>query len=208
METKLKDVLLNIDSIKKKGINEIYNIAKNIIKLDYLDPNSSKAMQSNLVDGLEYLNILVEREVNLNESLIKNLHSLAVRNVDDRAGGSYRTTCSLICNSSHLPTQPFMLAKTMENIGIWLENNDSHPVIKAANILEKIFSVQPFTHGNIEVSALLMNLIMLKNNLPMFDFEYNKEVFYKELEKSNLEKEDKSAIELYIATEYLRQLQK
>jgi Fic family protein len=71
----------------------------------------------------------------------------------------------MIKGSSFMPSQPFMVSKEMEDLFIWYETNKNglHPIVLAAEMLERIATIHPFIDGNGKTSRLVMNLILLQN---------------------------------------------
>jgi len=71
----------------------------------------------------------------------------------------------MISGSEHVPPQPFLLEKLMEEYFTHYERQKRilHPVLLAAEMHERLVSIHPFIDGNGRTSRLLMNFILLKN---------------------------------------------
>jgi Fic family protein len=70
-----------------------------------------------------------------------------------------------ISGSEHVPPQPFLLDKMMEDFFIHYERQKRilHPILLAAEMHERLVTIHPFVDGNGRTSRLLMNFILLKN---------------------------------------------
>jgi Fic family protein len=71
----------------------------------------------------------------------------------------------MIKGSAHMPPQPFLVMKKMEEYFEWYSTNKNllHPVVLAAEMHEKLVTIHPFLDGNGRTSRLIMNLILLSN---------------------------------------------
>lgn len=116
-------------------------------------------------DAVEYLKQLVKMKSSLKERDIISLHNLILRGIDTENAGKYRNVQVMIKGSQHIPPQPFLVSKKMEELMEWftLNSQSLHPVILAAELSERLVTIHPFVDGNGRTSRLLMNLILLKN---------------------------------------------
>lgn len=131
---------------------------------------SGKSMREHLEaiyhkEAVEYLKHLIEKKTAVTERDILQLHNLILRGIDSKNAGLYRKVQVMIKGSRHLPPQPFLVAKQMEEMFEWyaLNKNRLHPVVLAAEMSERFVIIHPFIDGNGRTSRLLMNLILLKN---------------------------------------------
>ena len=131
---------------------------------------SGKSMREHLEaiyhkEAVEYLKHLIEKKTKVTERDILQLHNLILRGIDSKNAGLYRKVQVMIKGSRHLPPQPFLVAKQMEEMFEWyaLNKNRLHPVVLAAEMSERFVIIHPFIDGNGRTSRLLMNLILLKN---------------------------------------------
>ena len=101
--------------------------------------------------------------------MLKQIHALILKSIDKANAGVYRKLPVFISGSSHMPPQPFLVAKQMEDVFEFYESNKNklHPVILAADMHEKIVNVHPFIDGNGRTSRLIMNLVLLMNGFPI-----------------------------------------
>lgn len=131
---------------------------------------SGKSMREHLEtinhqEAIAYIKQLMERNTSLNEREVLCIHNLILRGINPEDAGKYRKVQVMIKGSSHLPPQPFMVAKEMEDFFIWYETNKKrlHPVILAAELHERLVTIHPFIDGNGRSSRLVMNLILLQH---------------------------------------------
>lgn len=131
---------------------------------------SGKSMREHLEainhqEAIAYIKQLMERNIALNEREVLCIHNLILRGINPEDAGKYRKVQVMIKGSSHLPPQPFMVAKEMEDFFIWYETNKKrlHPVVLAAELHERLVTIHPFIDGNGRSSRLVMNLILLQH---------------------------------------------
>jgi Fic family protein/DNA-binding Xre family transcriptional regulator len=131
---------------------------------------SGKSMREHLeainhVEAVAYIKQLIERNFSFNERELLSVHNLILRGIITEDAGRYRKVQVMIKGSSHMPPQPFLVPKQMEDYFLWMEENKNklHPVILAAEMHERLVTIHPFIDGNGRTSRLIMNLILLQN---------------------------------------------
>ncbi len=162
---------------------------------------SGKSMTEHLeainhADASSYLVDLVQDEVVFGERVLRELHSLVLRGIDKENAGVYRNVPVRISGSQHVPPQPYLLDKLMEDYFLYYQRHASqlHPVILAAEMHERLVSIHPFIDGNGRTSRLVMNLILLRHGFPIaiLKGELNKRLaYYKALEAVQLDGDPK-----------------
>ncbi|WP_298306057.1 Fic family protein [Flavobacterium sp.] len=153
---------------------------------------SGKSMREHLeainhVEAIGYIKQLMERNFPFNERELLSVHNLILRGIIPEDAGRYRRVQVMIKGSSHMPPQPFLVAKEMEDYFIWYEENKSkmHPVVLAAEMHERLVTIHPFIDGNGRTSRLIMNLILLQNGYAIANIKGDYETrmnYYKTLE--------------------------
>lgn len=153
---------------------------------------SGKSMREHLeainhVEAIGYIKQLMERNFPFNERELLSVHNLILRGIIPEDAGRYRRVQVMIKGSSHMPSQPFVISKEMEDYFIWYEENKSkmHPVILAAEMHERLVTIHPFIDGNGRTSRLIMNLILLQNGYVIANIKGDYETrmkYYKALE--------------------------
>lgn len=131
---------------------------------------SGKSMREHLEainhqEAIAYIKELMDKNTAINEREILCIHNLILRGIYPEDAGKYRKVQVMIKGSSHMPPQPFLVAKEMEELFIWYQTNKNnlHPVILAAEMHERLVTIHPFIDGNGRTSRLLMNLILLQH---------------------------------------------
>lgn len=131
---------------------------------------SGKSMREHLEainhqEAILYVKELVQKKTKINEREVLVIHNLILRGIMPEYAGKYRNIQVMIKGSAHMPPQPFLVAKQMEELYLWYVTNYKtyHPVLLAAEMHERLVTIHPFVDGNGRTSRLLMNLILLSN---------------------------------------------
>lgn len=138
-------------------------------------------------EAIEYLEELIRQQMDFGPKVLMDLHFLILKGIDRANAGKYRNVPVRISGSAHLPPQPFLLDKLMEDYFIHYRKQEQilHPVILAAEMHERLVSIHPFIDGNGRTSRLVMNLILLRNGYTLANLkgdQQSKMAYYKALE--------------------------
>jgi len=135
---------------------------------------SGKSMQEHLeainhAEAAAYLIELVSQKDSFNERVLRELHGLILRGIDKENAGVYRRVPVGISGSKHIPPEPYLLDKLMEDYFTYYNQVQQklHPVILAAEMHERLVSIHPFIDGNGRTARLVMNLILLQHGYPI-----------------------------------------
>ena len=169
---------------------------------------SGKSMREHLEainhqEAIGFIKDLMQRNTSLNERELLSIHNLILRGIIPEDAGRYRKVQVMIKGSSHMPPQPYMVAKEMEDYFIWYETNKNklHPIILAAEMHERLVSIHPFIDGNGRTSRLVMNLILLQKGYIIANIKGDYDCrmqYYQTLEKAQT-KNSKEDFLLFIA---------
>ncbi len=172
---------------------------------------SGKSMREHLEainhqDAVLFLKDLVDKNIELSERDLLQLHNLVLRGIDADNAGKYRTVQVMIKGSQHMPPQPFLVSKQMEDVFLWyqLNKNKLHPVVLAAEMSEKIVTIHPFIDGNGRTSRLWMNLILLKHGYVIANIKgdyANRMNYYDALEMARVDVKKNTFIEFIAKVE-------
>ena len=139
---------------------------------------SGKSMTEHLeainhYEAIDFIVDIVKQKESFTERTLKEIHYLILKSIDKMNAGAYRNVPVFISGSAHLPPQPYLLARKMEEVfEFYRENkNKMHPVILAAEMHERIVSVHPFIDGNGRTSRLSMNLVLLMNGFTIANIQ-------------------------------------
>lgn len=147
--------------------------------------------------AIGYIKELAREKDTITERDILQIHALILQGIDRENAGTYRKVQVMISGAKHIPPQPFLLQKEMEDLINWYNENKNrlHPIELSAEMHERLVSIHPFIDGNGRTSRLLMNLILLQNGYPIAilkgDTE-NRLKYYEALETAQIDK-DKQA---------------
>jgi len=116
-------------------------------------------------EAIAYIKSCVQRNTFLTKDLLQ-LHQLLLRGIAPKEAGKYRNISINVKDKSFCPSEPVDIQKDMSTLFDWYEGNRSsvHPIILAAIMKLKLFTIQPFINGNAKISRLLMNYILLQND--------------------------------------------
>jgi Fic family protein len=119
-------------------------------------------------EAIDFVQDIVHRNIELTEYVIKSIHHLVLKNIDDENAGRYRLINVLISGSKHTPPHFTVLTEKMEQLIGWYDENKDilHPVELAAQFHFRFVYIHPFTDGNGRTTRLLMNLILMKFGFP------------------------------------------
>lgn len=155
---------------------------------------SGKSMREHLeainhVEAIGYIKQLMERNFPLNERELLAIHNLILRGIIPEDAGRYRRVQVMIKGSTHMPPQPFIVPKEMEDYFIWYDENRNklHPIILAAEMHERLVTIHPFIDGNGRTSRLVMNLILLQSGYVIANIKGDYETrmrYYQSLENA------------------------
>ena len=169
---------------------------------------SGKSMREHLEainhqEAIGYIKQLMERGFSFNERELLSIHNLILRGIIPEDAGKYRRVQVMIKVSAHMPPQPYLVAKEMEDYFLWYENEKKklHPVVLAAEMHERMVTIHPFIDGNGRTSRLVMNLILLQHGYVIANIkgDYdNRMKYYNALETAQT-KSNKEEFLLFIA---------
>lgn len=159
---------------------------------------SGKSMREHLEvinhqEAIVFIKDLMQKKTLLNEHAVLSIHNLILRGIHPMDAGTYRKVQVMIKGSTHLPPQPYLVAKEMGIFFIWYETNKNklHPIVLAAEMHERLVNIHPFIDGNGKTSRLVMNLILLQNGYVIAnikgDYE-NRIQYYQSLETAQTKK--------------------
>lgn len=120
-------------------------------------------------EAIQLLYDLAKTKVSFSKHTLLQLHSIILRGINSRYAGTYRDVPVRITGSEHIPPQPFLLVKMMEDYFMYYDLHKSrlHPVILAAEMHERLVTIHPFIDGNGRTARLVMNLILVAHGFPI-----------------------------------------
>lgn len=147
----------------------------------------------NHAEAISYIKDIAKQDIEINERTIKEIHALILHGIDRENAGRYRTVPVMISGSTHMPPQPYLIEKQMEDFILrfkQMEAEKVHPVLIAAYLHDELVRIHPFIDGNGRTSRLLMNLYLLRHGYVIITLKGSNDAkvnYYKALEKSHTE---------------------
>ena len=120
-------------------------------------------------EAILFLEDLIEKEeFEIGESLIKKIHSIILKGIDDENAGKYRRVQVRITGSKFTPPDPLQVTSLMADFDRWLgkKKNQKNLLDYAALTHFKLVDIHPFADGNGRTARLLMNLILIAEGYP------------------------------------------
>ena len=159
---------------------------------------SGKSMREHLeainhAEAISYIKDIAKQDIEIRERTIKEIHALILHGIDRENAGRYRTVPVMISGSTHMPPQPYLIEKQMEDFILrfkQMEAEKVHPVLIAAYLHDELVRIHPFIDGNGRTSRLLMNLYLLRHGYVIITLKGSNDAkvnYYKALEMSHTE---------------------
>ena len=159
---------------------------------------SGKSMREHLeainhAEAISYIKDIAKQDIEISERTIKEIHALILHGIDRENAGRYRTVPVMISGSTHMPPQPYLIEKQMEDFILrfkQMEAEKVHPVLIAAYLHDVLVRIHPFIDGNGRTSRLLMNLYLLRHGYVIITLKGSNDAkvnYYKALEMSHTE---------------------
>lgn len=122
----------------------------------------------NHAHAVDYLEDLVARKEPLSPFVVRQLHSIILRGIDDASAGQWRSVPVAISGSRHVPPPPSAVPGAMSDLFEWYQTEAAalHPVLLAARFHHRFVYIHPFTDGNGRTARLLMNLLLMGYGYP------------------------------------------
>lgn len=149
----------------------------------------------NHAEAIDYIKEVAKQDIDISQRTIKEIHALVLHGIDRESAGRYRSVPVMISGSTHVPPQPYLLEKLMEDFMFAfqrMEKEDVHPVIIAAYLHDELVRIHPFIDGNGRTSRLLMNLYLLQKGYTIVSLKSDNDTklrYYKALEASHTEQQ-------------------
>ena len=116
-------------------------------------------------EAMDYVEDIVSNDIDISETVVKNLHYIILKSVNNEGAGKYRNVNVLISGSRHRQPEHFLVEEQMRELIYWYNENKTklHPLELAAIFHDKYTYIHPFIDGNGISARLLTNLILMKN---------------------------------------------
>jgi excisionase family DNA binding protein len=128
-------------------------------------------------EAFEFVCELTKKNIQLSESIIKQVHYLVLADKkDDR--GVYRRVPVRIMGAKHEPVQPYLIQPAIEQLIDAYNWSTEHIVTKLARFHLEFERIHPFIDGNGRTGRLLVNFELMKAGYPPIDIKFTDRVAY------------------------------
>ncbi len=118
-------------------------------------------------DAIVYVEEIVAQGEPLSEWMIRNVHRLVLKGIDDQEAGAYRRENVVIAGASTTPPDFLHLPHEMQKLIEWHEAAKRlHPIERAAQLHTRFVKIHPFVDGNGRTGRLLLNFELMKSGYP------------------------------------------
>ncbi len=148
-------------------------------------------------EAIEYVEAIVANNEPLSEHMIKSIHQLILKDIDQDNAGVYRKENVLIAGADHTPPDHILVAEQMTELLKKHQQFKGHPLERAARLHLYFVKIHPFVDGNGRTARLLMNLDLMKTGLqPVVIKAENRLAYYEALDKAHTLKQTDAFLQL------------
>ena len=124
-------------------------------------------------DAFMYVQDIATKEIDLTESVIKNIHSLVLVN-RPQDKGVYRAIPVRIMGAFTEPVQPYLIEPKMtELLAVNKEREQTmHIIERVARFHLEFEGIHPFIDGNGRTGRLILNLDLIRNGYPAINVKF------------------------------------
>ena len=138
--------------------------------------------------GIDYIEEVIQKKRDLNGALIRQVHYLILKGIDDANAGIYRRQAVRIMGAFLIPPQAVKVPSKMEELVSWYYEQRyelSVPEL-AAGLHYRFVCIHPFIDGNGRVARLLMNLVLMAQGYPpAVILSVDRQTYYRVLNEAN-----------------------
>lgn len=136
-------------------------------------------------DAILFIEDLVSNKEPISELNIRNIHSLILKEIDNKNAGKYRTENVVISGARHIPPKYHKITDLMQELIEEYDNNwgNYHPVVRAILLHGEFVKIHPFIDGNGRTARLLLNFELMRNGYtPIIIKKENRAKYYEVLD--------------------------
>ncbi|MEE9351406.1 MAG: Fic family protein [Thiotrichaceae bacterium] len=153
-------------------------------------------------EAIDYVEAIIADEEPFSEHVIKSIHQLILKNIDNENAGVYRKENVLIAGAEHKPPDHMLVAEQMTALMEDYSQFKGHPVERAAQLHSDFVKIHPFVDGNGRTARLLMNLDLMKAGFqPVIIKAANRLVYYEALDKGHTKNQMNDFLQLVVDAE-------
>ncbi len=119
-------------------------------------------------EGIDSIEKVIKKKTSLSLNLIREIHGIILKNIDDEEAGVFRRTNVRITGASHIPPSSAKVYNLIEElIQLYFHNYKKLSITElAAWFHYKLVFIHPFIDGNGRTARLFMNLILMQEGYP------------------------------------------
>ncbi len=153
-------------------------------------------------EAIEYVEAIVAQEEDFSERLIKSIHQLVLKNIDNKNAGTYRDQNVSISGAKHIPPSHLHVDEQMGALIEWYNRCKLHPVERAARLHTDFVKIHPFVDGNGRTARLLMNFDLLRSGyLPVVIQVADRLEYYEALDTAHTKRDYSAFIKMVVDAE-------
>ncbi|MEZ2320676.1 MAG: Fic family protein [Microcoleus sp.] len=121
-------------------------------------------------EAIDYIENLAQKDTEINEWEVKQIHNLILRKINPEEAGSYRTLDVMAAGTNYRYPPHYLLSQLMRDFALWLNSESAlrlHPVEYVSIAHYRFVSIHPFRDGNGRSARLLMNLLLIRAGYPI-----------------------------------------
>ena len=156
----------------------------------------------NHCEAIAWVESIVGRDEPFSERLVKSIHQLVLKNIDDDNAGRYRQENVIIAGAEHTPPEHCHLPQLMNDLVEWYQQQSDHPLERSARLHVDFVGIHPFVDGNGRTARLLMNFdLMSSGYLPVIIRKENRLAYYEALDTAHTRKDYGRFIEMVVSAQ-------
>ena len=119
-------------------------------------------------DAILFIEDLVSNMEPISEWNIRNIHSIILKEIDNKNAGIYRKENVVISGAKHIPPKYYEITDLMQELIEEYYNNweGFHPVVRATLLHGEFVKIHPFVDGNGRIARLLLNFELMRYGYP------------------------------------------
>lgn len=153
-------------------------------------------------EAIDYVEAVIADDEAFSERLIKAIHQLVLKNIDNVNAGVYRHENVLIAGAEHRPPDFLHVPEQMTDLVQAYHDFSGHPIERAARLHVDFVKIHPFVDGNDRTARLLMNFDLMKSGfLPVIFRAADRLAYYEALDKAHTQHDYQDFLQLSMAVE-------
>ena len=108
-------------------------------------------------EAIDYVEDIVRKNIDISERVIKDIHYIILKSINNENAGKYRSINVLISGSSHRPIEHLLVNEKMKELVNWYDENKDklHPIELAAEFHFRFVYIHPFIDDHVIIRTKL-----------------------------------------------------